>query len=66
MVLTSDNSLLSVGYGVLSLPGLLAQQESVLQFSRVEHNIPGVMAGDLDALTEGLVAADRAERLKAV
>jgi len=30
------------------------------------HNIPGVMAGDLDGLTEGLVAADRAERLKAV
>jgi peptide chain release factor 1 len=30
------------------------------------HNIPGVMAGDLDALTEGLVAADRAERLGAV
>jgi peptide chain release factor 1 len=30
------------------------------------HNIPGVMAGDLDALTEGLVAADRAARLQAV
>ncbi|MDO8964405.1 MAG: peptide chain release factor 1 [Coriobacteriia bacterium] len=30
------------------------------------HNIPGVMAGDLDALTEGLITADRAERLKAV
>jgi peptide chain release factor 1 len=30
------------------------------------HNIPAVMAGDLDALTEALVAADRAERLNAV
>jgi peptide chain release factor 1 len=30
------------------------------------HNIPAVMAGDLDAMTEALVAADRAERLNAV
>jgi peptide chain release factor 1 len=30
------------------------------------HNIPGVMAGALDQLVEGLVAADRAERLNAV
>ncbi len=30
------------------------------------HNIPGVMAGALDPLVEGLVAADRAERLAAV
>jgi peptide chain release factor 1 len=30
------------------------------------HNIPGVMAGALDPLVEGLVAADRAERLNAV
>jgi peptide chain release factor 1 len=29
------------------------------------HNIPAVMAGDVSALVEGLVAADRAERLKA-
>ena len=29
------------------------------------HNIPGVMAGEIDALVEGLVAADRAERLAA-
>jgi len=27
------------------------------------HNIPGAMAGEIDALVEGLVAADRAERL---
>ena len=27
------------------------------------HNIPGVMAGEVDPLVEGLVAADRAERL---
>jgi peptide chain release factor 1 len=30
------------------------------------HNIPGVMAGAVDPLVEGLVAADRAERLNAV
>jgi peptide chain release factor 1 len=30
------------------------------------HNIPAVMAGDIFALVEGLAAADRAERLKAV
>jgi peptide chain release factor 1 len=30
------------------------------------HNIPSVMAGDIFALVEGLAAADRAERLKAV
>jgi peptide chain release factor 1 len=30
------------------------------------HNIPAVMAGDVSALVEGLAAADRAERLKAV
>ncbi|MDO8914805.1 MAG: peptide chain release factor 1 [Coriobacteriia bacterium] len=30
------------------------------------HNIPAVMAGDIFALIEGLAAADRAERLKAV
>jgi peptide chain release factor 1 len=30
------------------------------------HNIPGVMSGEIDALVEGLVAADRAERLNAV
>jgi peptide chain release factor 1 len=30
------------------------------------HNIPGVMAGALDPLVEGLVAADRTERLNAV
>ena len=30
------------------------------------HNIPAVMAGDISALVEGLAAADRAERLKAV
>ncbi len=30
------------------------------------HNIPGVMAGDIASLVEGLAAADRAERLKAV
>ena len=29
------------------------------------HNIPGIMAGEIDALIEGLVAADRAERLAA-
>jgi peptide chain release factor 1 len=29
------------------------------------HNIPGIMAGEIDALVEGLVAADRAERLAA-
>jgi peptide chain release factor 1 len=29
------------------------------------HNIPAVMAGDISALVDGLVAADRAERLKA-
>ena len=27
------------------------------------HNIPGLMSGEIDALVEGLVAADRAERL---
>ena len=30
------------------------------------HNIPAVMAGEIEPLVEGLVAADRAERLKAV
>jgi peptide chain release factor 1 len=30
------------------------------------HNIPAVMAGDISSLVEGLAAADRAERLKAV
>ena len=30
------------------------------------HNIPAVMAGEVDALVEGLAAAERAERLKAV
>ncbi len=30
------------------------------------HNIPAVMAGELDSLVEGLIAADRAERLAAV
>lgn len=30
------------------------------------HNIPAVMSGEVDALVEGLVAADRAERLNAV
>jgi peptide chain release factor 1 len=30
------------------------------------HNIPAVMAGDISTLMEGLAAADRAERLKAV
>jgi peptide chain release factor 1 len=29
------------------------------------HNIPALMAGEIDALVEGLVAADRAERLAA-
>lgn len=29
------------------------------------HNIPAVMAGEIDTLVEGLVAADRAERLAA-
>jgi peptide chain release factor 1 len=29
------------------------------------HNIPAIMAGEIDALVEGLVAADRAERLAA-
>jgi peptide chain release factor 1 len=29
------------------------------------HNIPGIMAGEIDSLVEGLVAADRAERLQA-
>ena len=29
------------------------------------HNIPGIMAGEIDTLVEGLVAADRAERLSA-
>jgi len=29
------------------------------------HNIPGIMSGEIDALVEGLVAADRAERLAA-
>ena len=29
------------------------------------HNIPGIMAGEIDSLVEGLVAADRAERLAA-
>jgi peptide chain release factor 1 len=29
------------------------------------HNIPGLMSGEIDALVEGLVAADRAERLQA-
>lgn len=27
------------------------------------HNIPGIMAGEIDALVDGLIAADRAERL---
>jgi peptide chain release factor 1 len=30
------------------------------------HNIPAVMSGEIDALVEALVAADRAERLNAV
>jgi peptide chain release factor 1 len=30
------------------------------------HNIPGIMAGDIDQLIDGLVAADRAERLAQV
>jgi peptide chain release factor 1 len=30
------------------------------------HNLPGVLMGDLDALLDGLAAADRAERLAAV
>ncbi|HET6351499.1 MAG TPA: peptide chain release factor 1 [Coriobacteriia bacterium] len=30
------------------------------------HNIPAVMAGEVDSLVEGLIAADRAERLAAV
>ncbi len=30
------------------------------------HNIPGIMAGEIDGLIEALVAADHAERLKAV
>jgi peptide chain release factor 1 len=30
------------------------------------HNIPAIMSGEIDALVEGLVAADRAERLAAV
>ncbi len=30
------------------------------------HNLPGVLMGDLDAILEGLAAADRAERLAAV
>jgi peptide chain release factor 1 len=30
------------------------------------HNLPGVLMGDLDALIEGLAAADRAARLAAV
>jgi peptide chain release factor 1 len=29
------------------------------------HNIPGLMSGEIDALVEGLIAADRAERLAA-
>ena len=29
------------------------------------HNIPGLMSGEIDALVEGLVAADRAARLAA-
>ncbi len=29
------------------------------------HNIPGLMSGEIDSLVEGLVAADRAERLAA-
>jgi peptide chain release factor 1 len=29
------------------------------------HNIPAIMSGEIDALVEGLVAADRAERLAA-
>jgi len=29
------------------------------------HNVPAVMAGEIDALVDGLVAADRAERLAA-
>jgi peptide chain release factor 1 len=29
------------------------------------HNIPGLMSGEIDALVDGLVAADRAERLAA-
>jgi peptide chain release factor 1 len=29
------------------------------------HNLPGVLMGEIDDLVEGLVAADRAERLKA-
>ncbi len=29
------------------------------------HNIPGIMSGEIDSLVEGLVAADRAERLAA-
>ncbi len=29
------------------------------------HNIPGIMAGEIDALVDGLAAADRAERLAA-
>jgi peptide chain release factor 1 len=30
------------------------------------HNVPGVLAGDLDALVDALAAADQAERLKEV
>jgi peptide chain release factor 1 len=30
------------------------------------HNIPGIMSGEIDTLVEGLIAADRAERLQAV
>jgi len=29
------------------------------------HNIPGLMSGEIDSLVEGLIAADRAERLSA-
>ena len=29
------------------------------------HNIPAVMSGEIDSLVEGLIAADRAERLAA-
>lgn len=36
------------------------------RISLTVHNIPAVMSGEIDTLVEGLIAADRAERLNAV
>jgi len=36
------------------------------RISLTVHNIPAIMSGEIDPLVEGLIAADRAERLNAV